>query len=415
MSSNRLQTVGVRLALIFGGVIFACAFMEIGARLFLPPADAKFRNLSEHLVCAAPTGWVGRPNFEGVRTVPTQPDNPQTIRFNSRGFHDTEHLLEKPENLFRILWVGDSFSMAAQVEEPLSAHQQLENLLNERLGSPDRKFEVVSNAVGAWGTAQQLVYYRENGQLYQPDLVLLLFFVGNDVEENLPGHALTLDGYNCFAPYFPLCNGALDTEPWYYIPGLEPAWNSCSTAYKWVTHGLSYIQQNSYLFAQIEPLLLSLKERRMYGQEFGWPYGALYLPEESEELRYGWQVTGALLKQFNREVRANGSDFAMAIIGTQEIVWISQFNEGQLQQFYDTNPLLVDARFDQPHQRLLAILHGQHIPVLDLQPPMIEYTTRSGVQLYFPHDRHWTVEGNRYTAELLAEWLIENKLVNGSK
>jgi hypothetical protein len=406
-----LQTKSVQLGLILSGVLLALVILELGARL-LPLPAARYKNYYSDgnlFVCSGTTGWAGRPDYQGLYA---REEFSHSIQFNSVGMYDAEHSFEKADKTFRILWVGDSFAQALQVKEEQTAHQQLENLLNQRLGSPELSFEVISTAMVGWGTGQQLIYYREQGKLYQPDLVLLLFYLGNDVQDALPGEAFTIDNYNCFAPYFPMCgDGSPDLEPWYHVPGLDPAWNTCSPAYKWLTSGFSLVQRHSHLFAQIEPLFISLKERRLYGRGFGLPYAALYLPHESEEVRYGWQVAEGLLAQFNKEVKADGADFAVAMVGPREVVWLSQLNETQQQVFYQSAPIFVDAKIDYPNQRLAGFLQSQDIPVLDLQQPMIDYIAQTGAQIYLPIDRHWTAEGNRLAANLVFAWLVENDLL----
>lgn len=404
---KKLQTIIVSLGLVGAGLCLGTFMLELGVRL-LPPPPSLFTNYGDTYVCSPTMGWLGRPNYRGAIT---REEYSHPIRFNSQGMYDAEHKLQKPDDVFRILWMGDSFAQTLQVDETQTAHQQLEDLLNRRFAGPERQFEVISSGVIGWSTAQELVYYREQGRRYQPDLVLLLFFVGNDVNDNLPGHALTIDGFNCFAPYFPICNGQLDPQPWYYIPGVKPAWGSCSPAKKWLTTGLSYVQQNSHLFARIEPLLLSLQERRTYGRDFGLPFAALYLPEESEEVRYGWQVTEGLLAQFQQEVKAGGAAFAVVIVGPREVVWLAQLSPAQLQQFYQSAPIFEEAEIDRPNQRLAEFLRQQNIPVVDLQQPMIDYIAQTGAQLYLPIDRHWTVEGNRVVAEIIFNGLAENRLL----
>ena len=409
---DRLRIRSIQLALGLSGALLGILILEGAARLLPPPSNYPgFDNHGDIFQCSPTVGWSGKPNYQGLLT---REEYSHPIRFNSEGMYDTEHIFEKNDHTFRILWVGDSYAQAMQVGEPQTAHQQLENLLNERLGGPGQSFEVVNTGVMGWGVGQELVYYREQGRLYQPDLVLQLFFMGNDVNDNLPGHALTVDGFNCFAPYFPVCQGALDPEPWVYIPGLDSAWGSCSPAHKLLASGLGVIRYHSYLFARLEPLLLSWKSRRTYGQEFGLPFAALYTPQESEEVRYGWQVSEALLAQFNREVKADGAKFAVAIVAPREVIWLSQLNPGQLQSFYQSDPAFINAKIEQPNRRLINFLQSEQIPELDLQPPMIDYITQTGVQLYLPTDRHWTVEGNRLAAELILRWLVENNLVSQS-
>lgn len=394
------------IVLILSGILVALIILEIGARLFLPPVLQVDSN-EDIYACSTTFGWTGRPNLDMVRV---KPEFDHRLQFNSKGMYDTDHPLKKPAGTFRILWVGDSYAQAIQIPEPETAHQQLENLLNERLGA--RQFEIISMGVGSWGNDQELIYYREHGQHYQPDLVLLMFFVGNDISDNLPGNALTIDGYNCYAPYFPVCeNGILDTRTWAYIPGIEPAWDDCSSTRYWLTQAVGFFQKNSYLFAKIEPLLILYAPRRVYGHEFPQPLLALYVPTETEEVRHGWQVTEGLLHQFNQEVQANHSEFAVAIIGPYEAVRFGSFDETQLQNLYQSDPILQTAEFDRPNLRLRNFLERQDIPVIDLQHPMTEYNVQHNTQLYLSTDRHWTAEGNRVVAEMLFDWLIDNGLV----
>jgi hypothetical protein len=157
--------------------------------------------------------------------------------------------------------------------------------------------------------------------------------------------------------------------------------------------------------------MLSWQPRRMYGQEFGLSFAALYLPQESEEVRYGWQVTEGLLQQFKQDTTANQSKLGVAIIGPREVVWLATLNDAQRQTFYDSAPAFKTAQIDYPNQRLLTFLQQHNIPTLDLQQPMIDYTKKTGASLYLPIDRHWTAEGNRVAAELLYNWLVAQKLV----
>jgi len=395
------------LTLALSSSLIALLMLEGGLRL-LPSPPILFENYGETYVCSPTVGWLGGPHYQGLLT---REEYSHPIQFNGAGMYDHDHDLAKPPHTWRILWVGDSFAQALQVDEKETAHQQLETMLNERLGSAEQQFEVINLGMMGWGTAQELAYYREQGQRYQADAVVVMFFMGNDVNDNLPGHALTIDGFNCFAPYFPVCNNQLDPTAWAHVPGLDPAWNSCSTGRYAAASGLSFLQQNSYLWARLEPLLLSWQPRRSYGQEFGLSFAALYLPQESEEVRYGWQVTEGLLQQFQQETAANQSKLGVAIIGPREVVWLATLNDAQRQTFYDSAPAFKTAQIDYPNQRLLTFLQQHNIPTLDLQPPMIDYTKKTGAPLYLPIDRHWTVEGNRVAAELMYNWLVAQNLV----
>lgn len=404
---SKLRTKFLYVILIAGGVMFGLVLLELGLRMLALTGD-RVSTFGDTYVCSPTIGWFGRPNYQ---TFYVRDEFAHPIQLNSNGMYDTEHSLKKGDDTFRILLVGDSFTEALQVNETQTAHQLLENLLNEHLENDEKSFEVISTAVSGWGTGQQLLYYREQAHLYKPDLVVLLFFIGNDLTENLPGYALTIDNFNCFTPYFPVCNGQLDPQPWYYVPGLNPAWEQCSTAYKRLTAGLHQLRYYSYLVAALDPLLIPWKERRMFGNEYTLPYIALYVPEESEEERYAWQVTERLLTQFDQEVTESGTGFAVAYFGSREVAWLHQFDPAQLETLYQTDPHLRGAEPDRPNRRLMNFFQNQDIPALDLQPVIINKMNQTGTELYWTIDRHWTAKGNQVVAQALFDWLVSSGLV----
>jgi hypothetical protein len=145
--------------------------------------------------CSSNSGWIGRPYYEGILELP---GSRASVNLNSRGMHDTEHLTGEVTDSFRVLMLGDSFVHAVQVNEDATSHQVLEHYLNQRKINPSKHYEVISSAVSGWGTGQQLVHYREQGRHFHPDVVLLMFYIGNDFQDNLPGHVSTIGGFSYY-------------------------------------------------------------------------------------------------------------------------------------------------------------------------------------------------------------------------
>jgi hypothetical protein len=102
--------------------------------------------------------------------------------FNSHGFRDYERSYEKPEGVYRILVLGDSYIEALQVQLEDAFTAQLERMLNEQ--SSFMKFEVLSLGQSGFGTAEEYLRYINFGLLYDPDLVILAFTTGNDFRNN---------------------------------------------------------------------------------------------------------------------------------------------------------------------------------------------------------------------------------------
>lgn len=102
------------------------------------------------------------------------------VNLNSRFFRDEEFQKEKKEGTFRIFLIGDSFVFGTGVDQDQTIDKLLEQKLNQ--GSTPR-FEVYNLGQPA---ASPREYYQiaQRFRDYQPDLVILSFYVDNDVRES---------------------------------------------------------------------------------------------------------------------------------------------------------------------------------------------------------------------------------------
>ncbi len=127
-------------------------------------------------------GWRNIPNW----TASTQG---RRLTINSRGLRDREHSPQKPANVMRILVLGDSFAWGYGVaDDEVFAHVLEQDLGERAAGMPhadkSASWEVINTGVSGWGTDQQLLYLEQEGFSYQPDVVVLAFFVFNDPANN---------------------------------------------------------------------------------------------------------------------------------------------------------------------------------------------------------------------------------------
>lgn len=103
------------------------------------------------------------------------------ITLNNYGLHDSDLMMEKPRDTFRILILGDSFPQGWQVKLEQGFPWLMENELNS---IASRKIEVINMGVDTYGTDRELLLFAALGWRFQPDLVLLSFYTGNDVKDN---------------------------------------------------------------------------------------------------------------------------------------------------------------------------------------------------------------------------------------
>ena len=112
------------------------------------------------------------------------------VKINSRGLRNPETPYEKPEGVYRILALGDSWTFGFRMNEPDAYPRQLERVLNERAATrgDTRRFEVINAGVIGYSTDQEAAYLRVEGWKYRPDLVLLNYYPVNDTHSKLAGY-----------------------------------------------------------------------------------------------------------------------------------------------------------------------------------------------------------------------------------
>ncbi|MEM7347823.1 MAG: hypothetical protein AAF485_26615 [Chloroflexota bacterium] len=379
----------------FASIGLAFGFLEVGAS-FLPPPIEGPENAAES--CSRETGWRGRSDFTStVNTAGYVHD----LQLNSLGMHDQLHSVDKPADTYRILMLGDSFVQAIQVPEAETSHQVLETRLNEVAN--DQAFEVISGGVGGWGTGQQLQYYREEGRAYNPDLVVLMVYLGNDVKDNLPGRGITVDGFNCYAPYFVYAEDQLDPSPWLFAPGLPPAVGSPWVGQKLLNNGLGWFYRHSYLYAQLEPLF---SPTQLQASVLDFYIG------QNETFDYALTLTQQLVRQLQQEATADGAEFVVVLISPRSLIEFSQLGPEERELIYTELPAMRRAETIIPPNEMLAdrfVAAG--LQVIDLFPSFLVQANPSGDNLYFKEDKHWNREGNQLAAETIHAWLITTDLI----
>ena len=101
---------------------------------------------------------------------------PRAGHTNELGFNDRDYPLQRPPGVFRILVIGDSFGWAGGMHGNYTA--VLEQKLND--GGRAGPVEVINATLPMSHTGEQRVLLEKYGLRFEPHLVVLGFFVGND-------------------------------------------------------------------------------------------------------------------------------------------------------------------------------------------------------------------------------------------
>ncbi len=121
------------------------------------------------------------PNFSGFHR---SPEFNVEIRTNSAGFRDREYSA-RDSSRAKILVIGDSFTFGHGCPAEAAYPEVLEDLLNSRYGGAGGEIEVVNAGVGGYDIDHYHDLLTEHHSTYQPDLVVVGFFFGNDFARRL--------------------------------------------------------------------------------------------------------------------------------------------------------------------------------------------------------------------------------------
>lgn len=99
------------------------------------------------------------------------------LKINSLGLRDYEYSIKKPENVKRIIFLGDSFTFGWGVSLEKLFSKKVEEMLNRK----GRKVEVINMGIGNYNSIMEVELFKRKGLMLDPDMVILMYFV-NDTE-----------------------------------------------------------------------------------------------------------------------------------------------------------------------------------------------------------------------------------------
>ena len=103
------------------------------------------------------------------------------VRINSIELRDKEYKIIKPEGIFRILILGDSFVFNYGISYGLGFDVLLEKYLNKNnVDSKYIGFEILNAGIGSYEPYDELKYYQKFLRQLTPDILIFAFYEGSD-------------------------------------------------------------------------------------------------------------------------------------------------------------------------------------------------------------------------------------------
>lgn len=382
---SRLRVIGQALGVLVATLLMTLVLLEIGLRLFAPQFSPEMRAETTKGLFTEDPATTYR-TLPGLKTQFRLAESVTTLNINSRGLREEREIGPPQPGLARVLCVGDSFTFGYGVEGS-QAYPYLLNGTTERDASSDvveqgKAIESINGGVLGYGTDNEAAWLKEYGWQLQPDIVLVGFYVGNDVRDVILGRNKTrVDEVGNLLPS--------DNEP----PDSLKHWLAVNSHAYVFLRGLAHD-----LFSS------GASENRQGFRTYD--TAPLYLKAEPSDLAGGWSKTLGLLDSMRADATAHGARFVVVVIPTREQVddtfWRQMLSDFRLDE--------AGLQRDKPQQMLAAWSASTGTPLIDLLPGF-SAEAKSG-PYYFTLDTHWNPAGHALAARLIREGLEKRGLVN---
>jgi len=317
------------------------------------------------------------------------------VSINSWGMRDRERTVEKPPSAFRIAMIGDSAVEAVHVKPDEVVNIRMEKLLRDR---GYNNVEVMNFAVEGIGTTQEFLLYKQKVRQFHPDLVLLMFLLGNDIVNNSSTLQPKMYGmHDWYAPYFDLApDGKLVFKP------VEPRrFNTLR----------SYLETHSVLLYYLERTWLRVNIPLHQWQGLPLYYGTYSDDPIDPEWSEAWQVTGRVLAMMRDTVAADGAKFVVLAWPDMDSDW----RQSLLRSYGKIPPSFNPFK---PQQRLTEIANTYNIQLEFFASYMQKYRDQHHLQwpyFSFTCDPHLNAVGHEASAEAIVQILQQRHLLPAQK
>lgn len=356
-----IRKVTINLSVSLASIVLSFILAETGFRVFVP----QFFDISQSTIWDPEIGFKEKPYWKGTH-VAVNREFIDEIELNSDGFRDREYGEKKD---FRIAGLGDSMVFGNGAPKG----KDFLSLIEKELG-----VEVVNMACGSYSTVQEFLTIRRYYSKYKPDLVILGFYIGNDINDNIRDKDFLKGkvGKKILAHSIGEKGAVLST-----IKGLLGK----SHLYKFVTDRIKSIPFLRDLFIRYG----LIKVHKTYVEIYS----------INQDLRI-WKTTFdtiELLKEFSIK---NNFDLLFLFIPDKLGVNPTYWQNAVKQRFLNNK----EFDKDQPNRILADFLNKNSIDYIDLTPKLRE-SVMKGKDPYYILDIHLNGIGHKIAALAIEDWL----------
>jgi lysophospholipase L1-like esterase len=291
---------------------------------------------------------------------------------NTLGFYDEEFAESKPPGIVRVVVLGDSYTVGL-VPYTENYVTRIDDALGDRV-------EVLNLGVVHMAVRQYLEILVSDGLRFDPDLVVVSLFIGNDIRRDPPRGLFSEVGSEALSAARVLWTVFAEGSPY-------------RSALSVNSHGLFRLEADG---TRVEEPVMSV-EKHLRRE---WKHlDALFGPPGTDRMRESWSDTEAALGELVEVCRARGTPVVATLAPDEIQVTPKLLNT--VAAHYSADPARFD--MDYPNRRLGALLERLSVPVLDFTPALREAEREAPT--YHPRAVHWNRRGNDVVARTLVPWL----------
>jgi hypothetical protein len=395
VKSPRLRGACKRGALALAGIGLGFGMMEIGLRLVYPQAaNCPIAVYDPELGHSLKPGFSGNCVIVGHKAV-------MAVRINEQGFRNRPIAVSKPADVYRILVLGDSYVFGWGLQQTQTFSALLEARLNQ---TGSRNYEVINAGVPRYGTAQEWLLYKRWVKHLDPDLVILSFYVGNDILDNLCENEDDL-AYPNTRPSFTVVSDKLVPKSNGISLSAVDAWRAAQEPSRWSLSNLhAWILVRECLQGIVVNSPAMVKGSARFGMHFKFRQPSMIRSwYRSDTAKRGWEITQALLDALLKETRQQQNSLVLLILPSREQT-VGSYTElvktlgGGGQEILD----FVETP-DRPQRLLAGWAANRQVQVVDPLNPL-KQAASSGTILV--DDGHLNHRGNEVVADQIYRLLV---------
>lgn len=370
-------------------LVLCLILVEVGVRVFVPPPAYSVKGT---IFRAHETA--GFTLLENASQTHKTAEFEVAYSISSQGLRDRIYG-RKEVGVFRIVCLGDSFTMGYGVHDDEPYPKVLESDLSQRY--PDRTIEVVNLGTPGYGLWQSAIKFREIGLDLEPDLLVVQVLPENDVRDRLRREGMALRSYN--AGYH------RSVDNWHRLQNkmASSRLRSLSRAHDLLLY--AFQPEYEYVLSKLRPqfgggtrrqriVWPSVRERRPPSME-------TLLRESYPDLDLGFSLLEQTMVELAELCEDKGIEMVVLHIGSRGSIYVDATAEWLDNQGIDAS--IYD--FGRVSRWMDQVCSDHGWPLVNTMERLAERAKTVSDDLIYPRDGHPTAKGHQLVAASLGDYL----------